>query len=304
MTLAVFQRAQALRERIVIRRFAFALSSLVALGGAGPAERTLAIPGRDGVPAHALRVLLWPSEVPGPRPLLVYEPSWGGRADENSHLAASLAKAGFTVAALDYDTEQPERFSPQMRRMRTPLDLSSTAALARTTAEGDWRAVVFATDASVVLDILPEAGQAPAAGILGWSFGGAVAVEACRQDGRFRACLNMDGWMFGPAADDPSPQPTLVLSGDPYPAQAKPANNPASVLDERDGARLRARFAAVGGTYAQLAGLEHTGFSDAGNNPTVHRLVRDFFNHTLLGQPDTSDLVPGVVWSRVNPPGE
>jgi dienelactone hydrolase len=302
MTLAVFQRAQALRERRVIRRFAFALSSLVALGGAGPVTRTLAIPGRDGVPAHAVRVLLWAADGDGPHPFLVYEPSWGGRADENSRLATLLAKDGFTVAALDYDTEQPDRFAPQMRRMQVPLDLSSNAALARTTVEGDWRAVVFATDASVALDLMPEAQQAPTAGIFGWSFGGAVAIEACRQDARFRACLNMDGWMFGPAADDPSPQPTLVLSGDPYPAQAKPANNPGAILDERDGARLRARFAAVGGTYAQLAGLEHSGFSDVGNNATVHRLVRDFFASTLLGKPTKSDALPGVIWQRVKPP--
>ncbi len=303
MTPAVFQRAQALRERRVIRRFAFALSGLMALGGAGPEARTLAIPGRDGVPAHSVRVLLWTSDAPGPHPFLVYEPSWGGRADENSRLAAMLAKSGFTVAALDYDTEQPARFAPQMQRLQTPLDISSAAALARTTAEGDWRAVVFATDASVVLDILPEAEQAPSAGILGWSFGGAVAIEACRQDARFRACLNMDGWMFGPAADDPSPQPTLVLSGDPYPAQAKPARDPAAVLDERDGARLRARFAAVGGTYAQLAGLEHAGFSDVGNNETVRKLARDFFASTLLGDTTTASKLPGVTWHRVNPPG-
>ena len=302
MTLPMFRTGRALQERRVIRRLAFALGGLVALGGAGPVARTLNVPGRDGVPAHSVRVLLWSPETSGRHALVIYEPSWGGRADENSRLAAHLADAGFVVAALDYATEQPAGFAREMQRMQAPLDLSSYKALTRTTAEGDWRAVVMATDASVVLEMLPEAGRALETGIMGWSFGGAVAIEACRQDSRFKACVNMDGWMFGPAADDPSPQPTLILSGDPYPAEAHSADNPAAVLDERDGARLRARFAAVGGRYAQLAGVEHAGFSDAGNNATVRKLVTDFFANTLLGEGTSPAPVQGVTWTRVSGP--
>ena len=290
--------ARALGKRRVVRRLALALGSLIVLGGAGPVTRTLTIPERDGAPGHDLRVLLWTPDSGGRHPVLVYEPSWGGRADENSRLAASLANIGFVVVAVDYATGQPPGFATEMQRMQAPLDLSTTAALARTTAAGDWRAVLLASDASVVLDLLPEAQRAPGAGILGWSFGGAVAVEACRQDSRFKACLNMDGWMFGPAADHPSAQPYLVLSGDPYPDRPQPAENPAAVMDERDAARLRARFAAVGGTYAQLPGVEHAGFSDAGDNATVRTLVTAFFTHALLGGPLPAPSQPGVIWRR------
>ena len=287
-------KAMMVWHRLSFRRIAVALGSLVALGGAGPVTRTLAIPARDGMPAHDVRVLLWAPPKGESQSVLVYEPSWGGRADENSHLATALASAGFTVMAVDYDTAQPARFAPQMQRFKAPLDLSSEAAAARTTAEGDWRVTLFASDASVVLDLVPEAKEARSAGILGWSFGGAVAVEACRQDARFKACLNMDGWMFGPAADSPSPQPYLVLSGDPYAEQASPAHGPAASLDERDAARLRARFATVGGTYAQLPGLAHEGFSDAGDSLVVQALVTGFFAHALLGRPQVA-APPGVI---------
>ncbi|WP_158742603.1 dienelactone hydrolase family protein [Acidisphaera sp. L21] len=302
MTLAVLRIAPGLPGKKFIRRVALALGGIALLGGAGPVTRSLAIPARDGAPAHEVRVLLWQATTPGPHPLLVYQPSWGGRADENSRMAAMLAQAGFTVAAVDYATEQPSGFASQMQRMQVALDLSSDAAVARTTAEGDWRAVLMASDSSVVMDLLPAALQAPAAGIFGWSFGGAVAVEACRQDHRFKACLNMDGWMFGPAADDPSPQPYLVMSGDPYPATDEPAHDPAGELDRRDGARLRARFAAVGGSYAQLDGLQHTGFSDAGNNPAVGALVEAFFAHALMGAPEPAESPAGVTWHRVAGP--
>ena len=82
----------------------------------------------------------------------------------------------------------------------------------------------------------------------------------------------------------------------------KPRNNPAALLDERDGARLRARFAAVGGRYAQLTGVEHAGFSDAGDNATVRKLVTEFFADTLLGEGASQAPVPGVTWNRVSGP--
>ncbi len=298
MTRAAIPAGAAPRQRKLVRRLAFALGGLLVLGGAGPVTRTLDVPGRDGVPGHALRMLLWSPETPGRHPLLVYQPSWGGQAGENSHLAAALAQAGFTVVAVDYATAQPPQFASYIQRMQLPLDLSSAAALRRTTVEGDWRAVVLATDSSVVLDLLPEAEQAPSAGILGWSFGGAVAAEACRQDSRFKACLNMDGWMFGPAADDPSRQPYLVLSGDPFPDLPHTATTPAAEMDERDAARLRARFATVGGSYAELPGMAHEGFSDAGDSATVRVLVTAFFGHALLGHPATLQPPAGVIWRQ------
>ena len=296
--MAVSTAPRSLRTKRVIRRIAFALGGLVALGGAGPIARTVAIPGREGVPGHSVRVLLWAASTPGKHPVLIYEPSWGGRADENTRLATALAQSGFTVIAADYAAEQPAPFLPFIQRMRAPLDLSSTTALDRTKVEGDWRAVLLATDASVLLDVLPEAQRASGAGIVGWSFGGAVAVESCRQDARFKACVNMDGWMFGPAADDPSPQPYLLLSGDPFPDHPHPADDPAAMLDELDAARLRARFAKMGGQYAQLPGLEHAGFSDAGDSATVRTLVTAFFAHALLGIPEPAQPAPGVIWHR------
>lgn len=88
---------------------------------------------------------------------------------------------------------------------------------------------------------------------------------------------------------------TLIAVG--YPDQPHFARDPAAILDERDAARLRARFAAVGGRYAQLAGLAHAGFSDAEDSAAVHDPVTGSFSQTPLGH---SAVTPpeGVVWHR------
>ncbi len=269
----------------MIRRLLLAIGSLMLLGGPAPMTRLVQLPARPGVPAHIIRVMLWSPSAGGPHPVLVYEPGWGGTAGENSRLAEALAGKGFFVAAIDYAADQPAAFADEMQRLLLPLDLSSNAALYRTIAEGDRRAVLMAGDASAALDLIPEAAGAPGYGILGWSFGGAVALEACRQDSRFRACLNMDGWMFGPAARQPPSQDYLVMSGDPYPAEAAPVHDPESIMDERDAERLRARMATVGGTYVHLSGYRHDDFSDAGARDVVRTIAAAFFSRALLGIP-------------------
>ncbi len=274
-----------------MKRLVLALAGLLA-AAAAPDERVVPIAARDGVPAHNLRVLSWPGAVPGPT--LLYVPGWGGRADENARLASALAEAGYTVAAIDYAAGQPPGFAASAARLATAMDLATSDGVARTTAEGDWRAVLIATDATALLD------SVPATGILGWSFGGAVAVQACRQDARLHACLNMDGWQFGPAADSPPRQPFMLLSGEPYPDAPHPARTPAATLDERDAARLRARFASAGGLYAQLDGRSHDDFGRA--DPVVRALVLAFFDSTLRGRPApllaTEHPLPGVTLRR------
>ena len=290
---------------MISRLLLVALAALI-LTGAGPATRVIALPGRPGVPAHFVRVRLWLPDGAGPSALLLYQPGWNGSADENSILLADLAKAGFGVAAMDLATLQPPGFSNIAAHLDRPMDLSSFPAMAETVAEADWRAVLLAGDAAAALDQLASAEPPVAAGILGYSFGGAVAAEVCREDARFAACLNLDGWMFGPAAEHPGRQPYLLISGDPYPAAASDATSPAGQLDAEDGARLRARMAAVGGLYAEILGLRHEDFTDRhGDNEAVASLARAFFSRTLLGRPepmlDLAHPLPGVTLNHFAP---
>ena len=297
------------RAGVTIRGNAFALASVLCIAAAPPNTRLLTLPARDGVPSHAVRLRVWGAEGSEPRPLLIYEPGWNGSADENSILLSALADKGFTVIALDLATAQPAAFAATAARLRLPMDLSSFAALDRTTVEADWRVALLADDAIESLRAIPEAGSAPAVGILGYSFGGAVAAQVCRQDARFVACLNMDGWLFGPAAEHPGAQPTLLLSGDAYPTRPSLAFRPAAVLDEQDAARLRARMATTGGIYAQIAGLQHGDFTDAGGgNATVRALVEAFFSETLLHRPSallaSDHPLAGVTLTRFPRPRE
>ena len=51
-------------------------------------------------------------------------------------------------------------------------------------------------------------------GIFGHSFGGATAGQACLEDSRFKAFINMDGAPFGDSVNRVIPQPFMILMGD------------------------------------------------------------------------------------------
>ena len=290
-----------------LRTAALTMAGALCVAAAPPNTRVMTLPARSDVPSHAVRLRIWQAGLPPPRPLLLYEPGWNGSADENDILLASLADHGFNVVALDLATAQPAPFADEAARLQRPMDLSSFAALDRTVVEADWRVAVLAEDAIASLATLPEAAGAPALGILGYSFGGAVAAEVCRRDLRFAACLNMDGWSFGPATEHPGPQPNMLLSGEAYPASPSLALQPDAMLDQWDATHLRARMALVGGFYAQVDGLRHGDFTDAGGgNAAVRALVQAFFGETLLHQPSpllaSQHPLAGVTLTHWSPP--
>ena len=53
-------------------------------------------------------------------------------------------------------------------------------------------------------------------GIFGWSFGGAVAEDACIADNRFKAGINIDGWPYGELfnTDEAINQPFMIIRSD------------------------------------------------------------------------------------------
>lgn len=253
-----------------------------------------------------MRVFTWSGQGVAPRPLLVYEPGWNGSADENSILLSSLAAQGFDVVAIDLLTAQPAGFTPTLARLYLSLDLTTWGALGRSIATADWRVAVLAEDTIASLSQVPQATDAVGIGVLGYSFGGAIAGEICRRDRRFLACLNMDGWQFGVAAHDPGPQPNMVLSGEPYPKRPRLVSQPAEMLDERDAACLRMRMAMVGGVFARIDGLQHADFTNqAGGDPAVRTLVLAFFLQCLRHQASpllaSNNPMPGVTLTRFAP---
>jgi len=157
-------------------------------------------------------------------PAIVYVPGWGGSRLENTALAEDLASHGYAVIAVD----NPKHDEPPLAESHLEgLDLSSDTAYERTLAAAPLKRTFEARRLSYVLDQLSGATSPletrlrqridfERVGALGYSFGGAVAVEACRLDSRFRAAMNLDGWLFDayePATERPH-RPYLLISSD------------------------------------------------------------------------------------------
>ncbi len=169
----------------------------------------------DGAGTVGVAVHFWaPVRVGGTAqiyPLIVYAPGWGGTRNDNTVLAATLASHGFVVAAFDDVIHDPPELdvSAEDRGVRkTDLRLGDDAGRARTVGMFDARLALEARKASRLVDALVVNGAQDLVGVdidpsrigmIGASFGGATAVEAALTDRRFRAAINLDGWLRGRA---------------------------------------------------------------------------------------------------------
>lgn len=211
------------------------------------------------------------AEQPGGFPLLIYVPEWGGARTSNVALAQELASHGFVVVAMDLASPPADGES---------LDFSSAEANAATLRLGDRLVRAQAHDAVELLDRLRAASGGDNAlaplsgkidfgrvGVFGFSFGGAVAAQACWADHRFRAALDMDDWLFGDAARAGFDQPFMAMSDDtPLPGAADLASTRAETrftaeLNIADDRRTRAIMERHGGVRVAIRGTRHANFS-------------------------------------------
>lgn len=106
------------------------------------------------------------------------------------------------------------------------------------------------------------------AGVFGYSFGGAVAAEACRLDERFRAGIDMDGRLFGKSASDGVEQPFLFMSSDvPFPTDSELANSTGAkhrslAMLQEDDRNIRRSLKRHGGYFLKINGASHANFCD------------------------------------------
>jgi predicted dienelactone hydrolase len=138
-------------------------------------------------------------------PVVLFSPGLGGVRGQNTVWAQELASRGHVVVALDH-----------------PYDSAAVVledgTVIRTQVTGDvagWVAV-RAQDLSFVrtqLDRTRFAGllDLDRVAVTGHSAGGAAALMAARQDHRFAAVIDLDGYPYDPAPA-PFPQPALVLN--------------------------------------------------------------------------------------------
>jgi dienelactone hydrolase len=260
-------------------------------------------------------------------PVVIYVAGWGGQRTDNTALVEELASHGYVVAALDDVT----RDSPLLDRLAGAADLRSERAYRATLELGRRRLGYESQRVSAVLDYLTDLDAGDTDGrfrhrldvghvaIIGYSFGGAVALETCRRDKRFSAAMNVDGLLFGAGSGYTGGVPYFLVSDampDPS-ADELASHNPTvrfmSELIVGDGPDQR-KALRYGGYDLQVAGTEHVSFTDVplyspwqrlragwNNPPRITAALRGytlaFLGRALNGTPSPL-LTPGT---RGNP---
>ncbi|MGY0235621.1 alpha/beta hydrolase family protein [Longispora urticae] len=186
--------------------------------------RSAGLPGFlvDGVPLARTRAVVdAPVEPGGGRfPVVLFSPGSGGVRTQNTAWAEELASHGYVVAALDHPYDSAAVVLADGRTVTTRLASTGDPARDDELAAG-WTAIRAADLGFVLtrLDGLDRDGTGPLGGrldtgrvaVTGHSMGGAAAFQAARQDRRFDAVVDLDGYPHGPASPALG-QPTLALT--------------------------------------------------------------------------------------------
>ncbi|WP_026252135.1 alpha/beta hydrolase family protein [Streptomyces sp. PsTaAH-124] len=191
----------------------------------GALARYAGLPGFlvDGVPRARTRAVPGaPVARGGARfPLVLFSPGLGGVRTQNTSWAEELAGHGYVVAALDHPYDSAAVVLADGRTIRTEVAPTGDDREDEKRATGTAR--VRAADLSFVLTRLgrldrgesrdPLAGRLDTgrAAVTGHSLGGAAALQAARQDRRFAAVVDLDGYPRDPVLR-PFPQPVLALT--------------------------------------------------------------------------------------------
>jgi len=200
-------------------------------------------------------------------PVVLFSPGWKGHLTQNSVQFEMLASHGFVVVSVDH---------PPAERLPADFDPSLDENL----QEYPFEARLRAEDVSFLIDQLESINRSDPeylftarldtsrVGMFGYSFGGAVAAEACWLDDRLKAGINMDGMMFGEAADAGVTQPFFFMSCDgPLPSEddlqcPDPRKRLHMQMLDLDIRRIRQSLARYGGYYLTIRGSAHSNYSD------------------------------------------
>ncbi|MDB6019199.1 MAG: carboxylic ester hydrolase [Pedosphaera sp.] len=212
-------------------------------------------------------------------PILVFSPAWSGSRIQNTFQMEELASHGFVVAGIDHTYCTGVTVFPDGRVLYSDpsldLDFSTDEAVQKYIHTAAEQARVRAEDARFVLDQLEQLNvtdprgvftgrlDVTRVGILGHSFGGTVAAEACWLDKRFKAGLNMDGMLFGDAVESGVAQPFMFMNSDDLPpTPAEMARSSSAKLDARS-FRVQDEYLARNGGYdLTFDNTKHANFTD------------------------------------------
>ncbi len=217
-------------------------------------------------------------------PVILYAPGWGGTRTQSSLQTQNLASHGFVVVACD-DLASDPATDPDRGVF---LELSSDKAVAETMSRAARHIVSQARRLLALLRALDTNQIAPLAGrldlqrvgALGYSAGGAAALQAALLEPRIVAVVNVDGALFGATATQVGSNAYFLLSSDeafPLPAElasADPFTRNYAELSARDLPLNADRMTRAGNGWVLLEGAEHADLSDALFTMSRHRLWR------------------------------
>nr|WP_149180434.1 hypothetical protein [Streptomyces sp. TRM49041] len=152
-------------------------------------------------------------------PVVLFSPGLGGVRTQNTAWAEELASHGYVVAALDHPYDSAAVVLADGRTIRTKVAATGDPDTDEQRA-AEWTATRAADLRSALAHLTrldrgdipgPLAGRLDTAraAATGHSLGGAAALLAARQDTRFTAAIDIDGYPHDP---DPGPYPQPVLA--------------------------------------------------------------------------------------------
>jgi predicted dienelactone hydrolase len=233
----------------------------------------------------------------GPFPVVIYNPGWNGERTEGTYQMEELASHGFIIVAVDHTffgglVEFPDGHVADSRNAPN-IGNFEHSSVAEQWALGGKYVRIEAEDDIFVLDQLAAMNQAPASplfhqidmsrvGVMGFSIGGAAAVQMASQDPRVKVVLNMDGWEFGDVAQRGLAKPMMVIYEDKrgvLPERPKDAGAPGASpsiaymnwqFSLEDYANVTRTMREHGGFLLFVAGTHHVDFTDRSLFSPIH----------------------------------
>lgn len=222
-------------------------------------------------------------------PIIVYSHGAGWPRFSATFIAEYLASRGYVVFAIEHPgLDQTVSFSDGTSFAQDTLLLPRPepgenpriTATRSAHALNDVHFPIWIADLRFALDRIAALDTSPGPlrgrldvdriGMLGWSFGGAAAIEMLRIDPRVKVAVNHDGRLFGGATTEPITRPFMLIHHGIDDAATAPAFVPEAnrrvmreVLAESQSADSTARARATGDWYdVRIARTNHGHFSD------------------------------------------
>lgn len=245
-------------------------------------------------------------------PVILFSPSWHGIRNQEMALVEDLVSHGFVVVGVDHPYGSGVVVFPDGRKIRARpirfMDTSSDATTEESFRVAEQEVRIRALDLVFVLNQLKGLDQTHSLGVLtahldlarvgviGYSFGGAVAVEACWMDSQFRSVVDLDGALFGEGARIGITQPFLMMTD--YAGPPPKADLMSTRAPKRRWAQFLAMEARIvdrdfhrhGGYLAEIKGIGHADFSD----DTLVSPLRWLSGGGELGQIRAIDITRGM----------